>query len=100
MTENWFLGLGVRNLDFLGISPYFGSRFKISEFFCSTATIPVTKECLEKNNGVDSRISNFMAPLGATINTDGMALYEAVAAIYIAQTIGRYLDIGQVILIR
>lgn len=41
-----------------------------------------------------------MIPLGATVNMDGTALYEAVAAIYIAQTIGQTLNIGQVILIR
>jgi hypothetical protein len=55
---------------------------------------------LEDNNKIDPRITQFMIPLGATINMDGTALYEAVAAIYIAQTIGQTLNIGQVILIR
>ncbi|XP_055705854.1 excitatory amino acid transporter 3-like [Phlebotomus papatasi] len=51
----------------------------------SSATIPVTLQCLEENHGVDPRISRFMIPIGATINMDGTALYEAVAVIFIAQ---------------
>ena len=51
----------------------------------STASLPVTIKCLEKKNGVDARISRFVLPIGATINMDGTALYEAVAAIFIAQ---------------
>ncbi len=51
----------------------------------SSATLPVTIECLERKNGVDPRISKFVLPIGATINMDGTALYEAVAAIFIAQ---------------
>lgn len=51
----------------------------------SSATLPVTIECLEEKNGVNSKVANFVLPIGATINMDGTALYEAVAAIYIAQ---------------
>ena len=51
----------------------------------SSATLPVTMDCLENKNGVDPRISKFVLPIGATINMDGTALYEAVAAIFIAQ---------------
>ncbi len=51
----------------------------------STATLPVTMECAEKNAGVSSRSTEFVLPLGATINMDGTALYEAAAAIFIAQ---------------
>ena len=40
---------------------------------------------LERKNGVDSRVSRFVLPIGATINMDGTALYEAIAAIFIAQ---------------
>ncbi|MBN1590160.1 MAG: dicarboxylate/amino acid:cation symporter [Pirellulales bacterium] len=54
----------------------------------STATLPVTMECAEKNAGVSRQSVEFVLPLGATINMDGTALYEAVAAIFIAQTIG------------
>lgn len=41
--------------------------------------------CLEENNQIDERISKFVLPLGATVNMDGGALYEAIAAIFIAQ---------------
>ena len=50
----------------------------------STATLPVTIQCLD-NIGVDPRVTRFVVPIGATINMDGTALYEAVAAIFIAQ---------------
>lgn len=65
----------------------------------SSATLPVTMECLEMRNRVDIRVAKFVAPIGATINMDGTALYEAVAAIFIAQVNGIYLDVGQVITI-
>lgn len=51
----------------------------------STATLPLTIQCLEDNLGIDPRIARFTLPIGATINMDGTALYEAVAAIFIAQ---------------
>ena len=51
----------------------------------STATLPVTMECAETKAGVSSRSTEFVLPLGATINMDGTALYEAAAAIFIAQ---------------
>jgi Na+/H+-dicarboxylate symporter len=51
----------------------------------STATLPVTMECAEVKAGVSRRSTEFVLPLGATINMDGTALYEAAAAIFIAQ---------------
>ncbi len=51
----------------------------------STATLPVTMECAEMNAGVSKQSTEFVLPLGATINMDGTALYEAAAAIFIAQ---------------
>jgi proton glutamate symport protein len=58
----------------------------------SSATLPLTLECVEKNAGVSNRTSSFVLPLGATINMDGTALYECVAAMFIAQAYG--LDLG------
>ena len=63
----------------------------------SSATLPVTVNSLENGNKVDARISRFILPIGATINMDGTALYEAVAAIFIAQMVGmnpRYIKIS------
>jgi len=54
----------------------------------SSATLPVTLECVEKNSGVSNRTSSFVLPLGATVNMDGTALYECVAAMFIAQAYG------------
>jgi len=53
----------------------------------SSATLPVTMECTTTKAGVSERSAEFVLPLGATINMDGTALYEAVAAIFIAQAI-------------
>jgi len=60
----------------------------------SSATLPVTFRCLEVNNKVDKRVTRFVLPIGATINMDGTALYEAVAAIFIAQATGVQLGFG------
>jgi len=51
----------------------------------SSATLPVTIECVTRRNRVSEEVAGFVLPLGATINMDGTALYEAVAAIFIAQ---------------
>ncbi|XP_043283245.1 excitatory amino acid transporter 1-like [Venturia canescens] len=61
----------------------------------SSATLPVAIGCLEERNGIDSRVSRFVMPIGATINMDGTALYEAVAAIFIAQVRNFPLSFGQ-----
>ncbi|XP_071942003.1 excitatory amino acid transporter 2-like [Antedon mediterranea] len=63
----------------------------------SAATLPITMKCLEENLGVDSRITRFVLPVGATVNMDGTALYEAVAAIFIAQMNGIPMNLGKVI---
>ena len=55
--------------------------------------------CLEENLHVDKKVTNFVLPLGATVNMDGTALYEAMAAIFIAQAYGIDLSIGQQIVI-
>ncbi len=54
----------------------------------SSATLPLTMECVEKNAGVSNRTTSFVLPLGATVNMDGTALYECVAAMFIAQVYG------------
>lgn len=68
-----------------GIAPAQLVAFSTSS---SGATLPVTMEMSEKNLGVSEEVSSFVLPLGATINMDGTALYQAVAAVFIAQTVG------------
>jgi Na+/H+-dicarboxylate symporter len=58
----------------------------------SAATLPSTLECVEKRAGVSNTVSSFVLPLGATVNMDGTALYECVAAMFIAQAYGIDLD--------
>lgn len=61
----------------------------------SSATLPLTLECVEKNAGVSNRTSSFVLPLGSTVNMDGTALYECVAAMFIAQAYGLDLTLTQ-----
>jgi len=65
----------------------------------SAATLPVTFRCLEEHNHIDKRITRFVLPVGATINMDGTALYEAIAAMFIAQATGYSLSVGDIIAI-
>ena len=60
----------------------------------SNATLPVTMETAEEDLGISREVSSFVLPLGATINMDGTALYQAVATMFIAQIYGIPLDIG------
>ena len=62
--------------------------------------MPVTLRCLEMKNGIDQRVSSFVVPVGATINMDGTALYEAVAALFIGQVNDMDMSFGQIITIR
>lgn len=68
--------------------------------FCSSVALPVTFRCLEENNHIDKRVTRFVLPVGATVNMDGTALYEAVAAIFIAQMNDIHLGPGQVVTVR
>ena len=61
----------------------------------SSATLPVTMDCVEKNAKVSNQTTSFVLPLGATVNMDGTALYECVAAIFIAQAYGLDLSFAQ-----
>jgi Na+/H+-dicarboxylate symporter len=65
----------------------------------SAATLPITMECVEENAGVSNKVASFVLPLGATVNMDGTALYEAVAAMFIAQAYGISLTLGQQLII-
>lgn len=65
----------------------------------SSATLPITMRCAQKNAGIQKRSVEFVIPLGSTINMDGTALYEAAAAIFIAQAIGLELTVIQQVVI-
>ena len=64
----------------------------------SVATLPITKECCDEMD-VEGDISSFVLPLGATINMDGTAIYQCVAAIFLAKCVGIDLTIGQMVMI-
>jgi len=77
-------------LDFIrGIAPAQLLAFSTSS---SAATLPVTMECVEEELGVRKEVASFVLPIGATINMDGTSLYQAVAAVFIAQAFGMDLD--------
>ena len=77
---------------FEGISPAQLLAFSTSS---SAATLPVTMERVEEHLGVDKEVTSFVLPIGATINMDGTSLYQAVAAVFIAQAFGLDLSLGQ-----
>ncbi|XP_069367422.1 excitatory amino acid transporter 1-like isoform X5 [Paralichthys olivaceus] len=70
----------------------------VNIFICS-ATLPVTLHCMEVNHSMDKRVTRFMLPTGATMNMDGAALYEAVAALFIAQIHHMNFGLGQIIVL-
>lgn len=96
------LGLGIHMfvalpllLRFLGrVKPYRTHRAMLPALLTafstasSSATLPLTMECVEKRAGVSNQTASFVLPLGATVNMDGTALYECVAAMFIAQAYG------------
>jgi len=65
----------------------------------SSATLPVTLECISERNGVSRKAAGFLAPLGTTLNMNGTALYEAVAAVFIAQAHGIDLGPGSLVVV-
>ena len=74
-----------------GISPAQLLAFSTSS---SAATLPVTMERVTEHLGVEEEVSSFVLPIGATINMDGTSLYQAVAAVFIAQAFGMDLSLG------
>jgi proton glutamate symport protein len=78
------------------MSPALLTAFSTSS---SSATLPLTMDSLENRAGVSNRVTSFVAPLGATVNMDGTALYECVAAVFIAQAYGLELSFAQQLLV-
>jgi len=74
-----------------GISPAQLLAFSTSS---SAATLPVTMERVTEHLGAEEEVASFVLPIGATINMDGTSLYQAVAAVFIAQAFGMNLDLG------
>ncbi|MEM9260151.1 MAG: dicarboxylate/amino acid:cation symporter, partial [Bacteroidota bacterium] len=90
MLVRFFTGMGMGTF-FKGISPAQLLAFSTSS---SAATLPVTMERVEEHLGVDEEVTSFVLPIGATINMDGTSLYQAVAAVFIAQAYGMELSVG------
>jgi proton glutamate symport protein len=102
------LGLFLHVLLVYSTFVHFFTRFSLKEFYTgiapaqllafstssSAATLPVTMECVEENLGVKNEVASFVLPLGATINLDGTALYQAVATVFIAQALGMELNLA------
>ena len=74
-----------------GMSPAQLLAFSTSS---SAATLPVTMERVEEHLGVDEEVTSFVLPIGATINMDGTSLYQAIAAVFIAQAFGMELSLS------
>ena len=77
------------SLHFKAMMPALLTAFSTSS---SSATLPITLDCVERRAGVSNQVCGFTLPLGATVNMDGTALYECVAAMFIAQAYGLQLD--------
>ncbi|HTO07747.1 MAG TPA: dicarboxylate/amino acid:cation symporter [Myxococcota bacterium] len=87
----WFLG-GMGPIELVrGLREALVVAFTTSS---SAATLPVSQRCVEENLGVPRQIASFVLPLGATVNSDGTALYEAVAAVFVASLYGIHLGLG------
>ena len=77
---------------FKNVTPALTTAFSTAS---SSATLPITIECAEENNKVSRKASLFVLPLAATVNMNGTALYESVAALFIAQMLGIQLGFGE-----
>jgi len=87
----WLFTRKSPSFFFRGIAPAQLLAFSTSS---SAATLPVTMERVEEKLGVPKEVSSFVLPIGATINMDGTSLYQAVAAVFIAQAFGMELSLG------
>jgi len=89
---------GIKNpwLHYQAMAPALLTAFSTSS---SSSTLPVSLRSVEHRAGVSNRVTSFVLPLGATVNMDGTALYECVAAIFIAQLFGMQLDFATQLLI-
>ncbi len=87
----WIITKKTPSFFFKGISPAQLLAFSTSS---SAATLPVTMERVTEHLGVDEEVSSFVLPIGATINMDGTSLYQAVAAVFIAQAFGMELSLS------
>ncbi|MCK6612912.1 MAG: dicarboxylate/amino acid:cation symporter [Ignavibacteriaceae bacterium] len=103
------IGLGIHTFGIYGLILKTFSKTGIVRFFrgireaqtiafttsSSAATLPVSMQCAEENLGISKSVTGFVLPLGATINMDGTALYQGVAAVFIAQVFGMDLTLTQ-----
>ena len=89
---------GIKNpwLHYQAMAPALLTAFSTSS---SSSTLPISLNAVEHRAGVSNRVTSFVLPLGATVNMDGTALYECVAAIFIAQLFGLQLDFATQLLI-
>jgi len=87
----WIFTKNTPSFFLNGIGPAQLLAFSTSS---SAATLPVTMERVEEHMGVNKEVTSFVLPIGATINMDGTSLYQAVAAVFIAQAFGMDLSLG------
>lgn len=93
-SDSLSLGMGLAL-----VVPQCSSRLTLIPPPISSATLPLMMKCVEEKNGVAKHISRFILPIGATVNMDGAALFQCVAAVFIAQLNGVSLDFVKIITI-
>jgi len=107
------LGLTWHAVVNLGLIAYLLAKVKPHEYFAkvrealfiafstasSSATLPVSLRIAQERGGVDKKVAGFVLPLGATVNMDGTALYEAVAVMYIASMYGIDMDLTKQVIV-
>ncbi|XP_014254121.1 excitatory amino acid transporter 3 isoform X2 [Cimex lectularius] len=89
--------LGTRKLPFKFLTNMSQAIVTAFATGSSSASLSVSMSCLEEKNNIDPRVTRFVMPIGATVNMDGTALYEAVAVIFISQVRNYSLSLGQII---